>query len=197
MGCDIHMMVEVKKEINNDEKWVSYDHFRKNPYYGVLEDEDELQRVDLYDARNYVAFSQLCGVRSYFDDSPRISEPRWIPSDSCDYIKGEVKKWDGDAHSHSFATLADIVRFRATLAPTKFKGMISQQQAMELDEHGKKPDSWFAWTSNDSYVHREWDDLVDALKPIQEALEQRAIENWWHKDNIEPENIRIVFFFDN
>ncbi|MDH1758404.1 hypothetical protein [Citrobacter braakii] len=29
MGCDIHMMVEVKRSINGEEKWVNYDHFRK------------------------------------------------------------------------------------------------------------------------------------------------------------------------
>lgn len=197
MGCDIHMMVEVKKTINNDEKWVSYDHFRKNPYFGVFDDEDELERVDLYSSRNYVTFSQLCGVRSYFDDSPRISNPRGVPSDSCNYISDEVKKWDGDGHSHSFATLAEIIAFRANLAPTKFKGMISQQQARELDNEGKKPESWCGWTSNDSYVHREWEDVVDALKPIEDALEKRALENWWHKDSIQAENIRIVFFFDN
>lgn len=197
MGCDIHMMVEAKMTVNGDEKWVSYDHFRKNPYFGVFEDEGELERVDIYSSRNYVAFSQLCGVRSYFDDSPRISEPKGIPSDSCDYIVNEVKAWDCDGHSHSFATLAEIKEFRASLAPTKFKGMISERQAKELDDEGKLPESWCAWTSSDSHVYREWVDVVDALKPIEEALELRALERWWHKDNIEPENIRIVFFFDN
>ncbi len=34
MGCDIHMMVEVKRSINDEEKWVNYDHFLMNPWHG-------------------------------------------------------------------------------------------------------------------------------------------------------------------
>lgn len=197
MGCDIHMMVEIKRSINNETKWVNYDHFRKNPYFGVYEDEEELQRIDLNRDRSYVAFSQLCGVRSYTDSSPRISEPRGIPEDCCQYIKDEVESWGCDGHSHSFATLSEIRKFRESLKPTKLKGMISPEQAKKLDEEGEKPQSWCGWTSNDSWVHREWEDLIDALKPIEEALENRALEHWWHKDHVEPDNIRIVFFFDN
>ena len=47
------------------------------------------------------------------------------------------------------------------------------------------------------FVFREWEDTVDALKYIHEALESRALELWWLEKNIIPENIRIVFFFDN
>lgn len=63
MGCDIHMMVEVKRSINGEEKWVNYDHFRKNPWYGNDDGEREFERIDLESSRNYAAFSQLCGVR--------------------------------------------------------------------------------------------------------------------------------------
>lgn len=73
MGCDIHMMVEVKRSINGEEKWVNYDHFRKNPWYGNDDGEREFERIDLESSRNYAAFSQLCGVRAYADETPKIS----------------------------------------------------------------------------------------------------------------------------
>lgn len=38
---------------------------------------------------------------------------------------------------------------------------------------------------------------LDGLKAIHEALEQRAIEYFLSPENINPQNIRIVFFFDN
>lgn len=197
MGCDIHMMVEVKMHVNDVEKWVNFDHFRKNPYFGVFDDESEYERVDLCSNRNYAAFSQLCGVRAYSEESPKIADPRGMPSDASDYCADEAKRWDGDAHSHSYATLKEIRDFRASIKPTPIKVMVSPEQAKDFDESGITPKSWCAWTSNDSFVYREWEDVIDALKAIHEAMEARAIERWWHTDNVEPDNIRIVFFFDN
>lgn len=197
MGCDIHMIVEVKRTVNGKTKWFNYDHFRKNPYFGEFEDEREWERIDLCRDRNYIAFSQLCGVRAYTEKSPRISEPRGVPGDCCDYAREEIERWDSDGHSHSFVTLAEIREFRENLKPTPLNGMISPEQVRDLDEQGKTPESWCRWTSNDSWVYREWESKIDALKSIQGALEQRALEHWWLKENIEPDNIRIVFFFDN
>ena len=197
MGCDIHMIVEVKQTVNGKTKWFNYDHFRKNLYFGEYEDEREWERIDLCRDRNYIAFSQLCGVRAHVENSPRISEPRGVPEDCCDYTREEIEHWGSDGHSHSFVTLAEIRDFRENLKPTPLNGMISPEQARELDEKGKTPESWCGWTSNDSWVYREWESKIDALKSIHEALEQRALERWWLKENIEPDNIRLVFFFDN
>ncbi|HDL4945229.1 TPA: hypothetical protein PXC80_001028 [Escherichia coli] len=196
MGCDIHMMVEVKRSINGEEKWVNYDHFRKNLWYGNDDGEREFERIDLESSRNYAAFSQLCGVRAYADETPKISEPRGIPDDACDYTKQVSEEWGCDGHSHSYVSLAEIREFRTNLTPMPFKGMISEKQAADLDK-GIKPDLWCGWTSMPGFVFREWEDTVDALKNIHESLESRALELWWLEKNIIPENIRIVFFFDN
>ncbi|HBY5418639.1 hypothetical protein POY32_27605 [Klebsiella michiganensis] len=196
MGCDIHMMVELKRSVNDKEIWVNYDHFRKNPYFGEFDDEDEYVRIELNSLRSYVAFSQLCGVRAYSKDTPMISEPRGIPDDASEYTKRVSSEYGLDGHSHSYVTLAEIRDFRANLKPMPFKGMISTEQAADLDK-GITPDTWCGWTSAAGYVHREWIEVVDGLKEIGEALESRALEFWPNKKYVNPENIRIVFFFDN
>ncbi|WP_240116258.1 hypothetical protein [Erwinia endophytica] len=138
MGCDIHMMVEIKHAVDGKESWVNYDHFRKNPYFGQPE-EAEYLRIELCADRNYAAFSQLCGVRSYSEETPKISDPRGIPDDACEYTKSISEHWGDDGHSHSYATLAEIRAFRADLQPMPFNGMITTEQAAELDDKGIPP----------------------------------------------------------
>lgn len=154
MGCDIHMTVEVK----SDGEWKNYDHFRRNTSFGKYDDEEEFELVELCTDRNYRAFSQLCGVRSYkSDDDRKISEPKGKPDDACSYSKKLAEQWEGDAHSHSYVTLKEIIDFRRKIT-----------------------------NSNN-----------DHLKFIHDQLVRRAIEFWFGENYIEPENIRIVFFFDN
>ena len=54
MGCDIHMYVEYKKELpikdskEREEKWISGDYFKPNPFKDVWEDEEKLERMEMY-----------------------------------------------------------------------------------------------------------------------------------------------------
>lgn len=111
MGCDIHMCVEVKRNINSVERWISADHFSLNPYFDPHNPfESQYELVGLFTVRNYEAFGCLAGVRSY-DDSPRIDNPRGVPVDAAVTTLGDIARWDDDGHSHSYVTLREVVEF--------------------------------------------------------------------------------------
>jgi hypothetical protein len=59
-----------------------------------------------YEERNYQLFSILADVRG--DYSP-IVEPRGIPEDASTGYKYMCDRWDGDAHSHSYYTLTELL----------------------------------------------------------------------------------------
>ena len=201
MGCDIHGFMEVRKTVNGEKKWVSADLFKKNEYFDTDEDEPEFRVVDAFGDRNYAAFAQLCGVRDYSDDNPKISEPRGIPDDVAEVAKAEFERWDGDGHSHSYVTLRDVIDFRESLTETVVTGMISAEQAKALDEGGEVPRSWCGWTSRDGYVKRSWKVMFDPLKELEEVMRERLREFLWcwtdESINENAENIRYVFCFDN
>jgi hypothetical protein len=202
MGCDIHGFVEVKKTVNGAEKWVCADYFKKKEYYDPEDSSDpEYVVVDAFGSRNYAAFSQLCGVRSFADENPKVSEPRGVPEDSNQAIKQQVEQWDGDGHSHSFVTLRDVIDFRKGLEQTKICGMISPDMAEKLDESGEEPTMWCQATRDESWVYREWTVFIDPLEELESVLRQRAKEFLWafneESQNEASEKIRYVFFFDN
>ena len=91
MGCDIHMISQVKR----DGIWITYD-------------------ANIYDNRNYALFGILAGVRG--KEFPTISEPKGLPDDlEADpedrgysyYIDGH---WLGD-HSTSYLSLTELERY--------------------------------------------------------------------------------------
>lgn len=130
MGCDIHFFTErystdnnydgprdISEERNiklgtllNDDKveprWVSADKWS-------YEDDGEDSYWDLsyndrfYRGRNYSLFEILAGVRG--DDDNAIEPPRGIPDDASLGYKTVSDRWDGDAHSHSYFTLDELL----------------------------------------------------------------------------------------
>jgi len=125
MGCDCHVYMERwtnsnkydgPKDLAEDRdnklnellenepttfRWVSVDKWN---YDG---DEWRTNWQDLYyDERNYQLFSILADVRG--DYSP-IVEPRGIPEDASTGYKYMCDRWGGDAHSHSYYTLTELL----------------------------------------------------------------------------------------
>ena len=198
MGCDIHMCVEVKRNINGVERWVSADHFSLNPYFdGVDTDEEQYRIVGLFTDRNYAAFDCLAGVRSYNDDSPRIDNPRGVPADAAATTLADIAKWDGDGHSHSYVTLREVIEFNGRKFEREVSGMVDPETARALDTDGTEPRSWCGWTSREDYVQRSWKQQVDALTGLEDAMRQRLVETMWRDDPDFHDKIRIVFWFDN
>lgn len=92
MGADIHGVLQER-----------YSSHSKTWYTTALID----------NARNYVLFAALAGVRNYWDVKP-ISEPRGLP-DSFDEEKAEkladaISAYWGD-HSHSWLSIKELVNW--------------------------------------------------------------------------------------
>lgn len=185
MGCDIHLFIEKRV----DGKWEPVK--GGNPYFGIWADEPkESYNGWFYNSRNYSLFAVLAGVRNNYDIKP-IAEPKGLPTDISDIVKTDSDRWDCDGHSHSWLTLKELLDYDINKTIT-VKGMISPVQYASLNQ-GITPTSWCGWTNQEDYINAEW----------QEAL-NNFVEFFW-KENVpqlqaltdNPEDIRIVFWFDN
>ena len=125
MGCDCHVYMERWTNSNKYDGPKDLAEDRDNKLNELLENEPTTFRwvsVDkwkydgdgwrinwedhYYDGRNYQLFSILADVRG--DYSP-IVEPRGIPEDASTGYKYMCDRWDGDAHSHSYYTLTELL----------------------------------------------------------------------------------------
>jgi hypothetical protein len=126
MGCDIHFFTErftkdsitsgpvdiseqrdikissILDEQELEPRWVTADVW-------ILEDDEWEIYERFYDgSRSYHLFGVLAGVRTC-DYDETICEPRGIPQDASGAYKYMCNKWDGDAHSHSYFTLEELL----------------------------------------------------------------------------------------
>jgi hypothetical protein len=196
MGCDIHLYTEKIKSVNGVDKWVNCDHWKLNPYFGDDEYEPELELISLYSGRNYTLFAVLAGVRG----RDEICLPRGLPDDVSDIVKKNSDRWDGDGHSHSYFTLAELKEYYKNNSHTSHNGFINKRQIKELDEDGITPYSWSEW-SGPNLQYREWKE-DSSLKPLVESLDKRMRDEFWVQEEVEDttkwdSKIRIVFWFDN
>lgn len=125
MGCDIHLMAEIKSERSwfkrtffpKKSHWINIDKWSKNPDFGKYENEPEIHiaREDRFytGGRNYNLFSALCGVRSFSfsGNPPRISNPKGVPKDASPSYLQMVEQWNSDGHSHNWNTLRELEAF--------------------------------------------------------------------------------------
>jgi len=89
MGCDIHLTVE--KKFNN--KWVMV---------------NRIERPAPASERDYNFFAALAGVRSYSDDDME-GVPKGLPPDLSESTALFYDEWYGDAHSASWAPMAEAI----------------------------------------------------------------------------------------
>lgn len=207
MGCDIHVYTEYKKNLpikdsqEIEDKWVSGDYFKLNPFKDIWDEEEELDKIHLYKGRNYGLFATLAGVRDYTETITPVSEPKGMPEDCCDYVKRENKSWSGDGHTHSWLTLKEIRDYQSTCPSLPRTGLISPEDIAALDNEGIHPESWCQGTNQAGWERREWVEKNETLVPLIDAMQKRAKElmqyEWQEYDFGNDENIRIVFWFDN
>lgn len=124
MGCDIHFFVERWTSSNDylgprdleddrDQKisevldapvrhrWVSADKWQIEDGQWHIDWDDEY-----YNGRNYQLFSLLAGVRGDLDP---IIQRRGIPEDASTGYLYKCNQWEGDAHSHTYYTLDELL----------------------------------------------------------------------------------------
>ena len=136
MGCDIHTFIEYKHK--QDTEW-------KNGNLYTKGSEGFEKTFMKSESRNYNLFTALANVRG----TGGICDPRGLPNDVSREAFLAVSSWEGDAHSTSHFTLAELI------------------------EH--------------SYEFPIIVELMNELEYYATVLDH----------SITPENIRIIFWFDN
>ena len=224
MGCDIHMFAEKRNIITKMWEKIGevFDYAYFNPDKPVSE-YNTPKTDEPFHNRSYNTFAILADVRngSGFagiktgEGFNPISEPRGLPEDVSEEIFDESDKWDGDGHSHSFFTVKELKEYdwnqitglRGTISlqqyqaikkgdnPGSYSGSISGPKIITIsmekaDAHILNPDP--SYERFDVYVDYHWNELYkdsasrfyNTTIPALEALG-------------DPEDVRIVFFFDN
>jgi hypothetical protein len=206
MGCDIHMILQIKK----------------NGKFETLKD------FIVGDYRSYNAFAVLANVRNGYgfagcdtgDEWPYISEPRGLPDDfliNDDYrllVNGE-EIWLGE-HSHSYLTLDEIDTFLESKIRNmqyKKRGVITRETYLKIKKGELlEPDDWSGDvygspvikilpqdelnTPKYTHVKYEWVvsgyDFQQCLFSDVEKMKKVAQDN-----NLQWDEVRIVFGFDS
>ncbi len=153
-----------------------------------------------YDTRSYDLFGILADVRNgsgfggcdLGDGFIPIVEPRGVPDDASPAFKEEVESWGGNAHSTSWITVKELLEYDWNQT-TKKRGYVLHEEAKRMSESGGCPEAGHCgWTNRPGYTQAEWsatyrdcvERFVDEVIPQLQALGA-------------PEDVRIVFFFDN
>jgi hypothetical protein len=189
MGCDIHLFVE--KKIS--EKWECLNEIEDNE--GTL---STSYKKEIYHERNYSLFALLAGVRNSAGVKP-ISEPRGLPEDVSEIVKRISDQWNDDGHSHSYYTLKELLDFSADNL-VKEQGYMPEERWIAFQESLKTPTPDYdlrfpfaGWANSGlGWEHHEWS--VPA-KEISSTFFVDVLNKLKQMGN--PEEIRIVFWFDN
>lgn len=186
MGCDIHLYVEKKTK----GKW---QHIAGN----------------FYDSRNYETFAILADVRNGNGIKP-ISPPKGLPIDVSKAVRQESDNWGRDGHSHSYLTMQELSGFDWKQV-VYIGGIVDEQDYHLFKKTGHPPQSWCQGVSGpnievvtpeemekpntngkDRFCRIRWpmvyNDEVDS--GFVEMLEEL-------KEMGKPDEVRIVFWFDN
>lgn len=193
MGCDIHIYRE--KRVNG--AWVTADRWEEYDY-GDGEKGIEVPWQESFTDRNYNLFGLLsAGVRSEYAFS---FTARGIPFNACKEVAECSARWGVDGHSHSYLYLHELKDMREYLnsATIIISGMKDAKELALLKEsiESGNPDygllyPYCKWSSRSDYV--EFDIEVPAALIIGGGLD-KIISTF---DDVDGDNHRIVFFFDN
>ena len=175
MGCDIHSFAERRNKETN--KWEKVeDAFTLDSYDKELMKKDKDEHP--FDWHSYSLFAFLADVRNY-DHCEPLAEPKGIPKDVCEEIRSEWERWEGDGHSASFFTAKELSDF--DYEKTFWNRRVTKQTApncfngASLAEEGE----------GTVLTYRE--NLGEMFFTHLEELKALG----------EPEDVRIVFWFDS
>jgi len=175
MGCDIHSHAEVKRP---DGTWRNVGKiFPVNGpiWAGIIKSDFE----EPFYPRNYGVFGFLANVRNYSCVTP-IAEPKYaIPEDAAPETQRAYEEWEGDAHSASWLTLEQLLAVDySTIA---WNRRVMKQTA---------PKCW-----NGAALAEEGEGTHESLRDFLGELFFAHLETL--KTLGKPEDVRVVFWFDN
>lgn len=178
-----------------------------------------------YDGRNYDLFAILADVRNgrgsggikTGEGFNPIAEPKGLPNDVSAEVKKHSDDWYGDGHSHSYFTVKELKDYDWGQITMK-RGSISLSEYKRIKESGVSPDSWSGSISggNIETVDEQTADRLLKGETIEELTGKQIWVNYhWsilYSDHAKffledtmptleklgkPEDVRIVFWFDN
>jgi len=226
MGCDIHLHVEVRRDgkwthyasddaVDDDPRRV-VDEWGGVGLAGASGEIDWELRCDFDVGRNYALFAMLSGVRDYGGGTVPVAEPRGVPDDASPETAADAAEWDADGHTHSWLTLAELDAYDWCGARTE-SGLVPFAAYVAHKESGAMPDTWCQGTNmpvvttaqademlragempaRNTFVEYTWqtkrrDDATHFVESFLPSLRDVA-----KKFNVGPEDVRIVFWFDN
>jgi hypothetical protein len=218
MGCDIHSVAEVKvgESKYGEEFWEKAKCQFNSGYDNKAVDEPIYQRnYDLFailaDVRNGCGFA---GVKTGSGFEP-ITNPRGIPEDACTVIKAMCWDYGSDGHSHSHITLKELLEYDWKGQKTLHQGYVSLEVYKQFKETGN-PYPYSGGVGGRSVIHVDNDEMDKLIKndSFVEGKQYYTLIEWeaTYYDSCKhfvditipeleklgkPEDVRIVFFFDN
>jgi len=173
MGCDIHSHAE--RRVGG--KWeVVKDAFTlgdfDKEYYNK-------ERGDSpFDWRSYSMYGFLAGVRNYSCCDP-IAEPRGIPDDTTSEVREDYEGWGSDAHTPSFLTAKELLDFDYD------KPLWNRRISKQLSDN--------VWTGVG--LAEEGEGTIESYREFLGEFFFVHLEDLTKLGD--PEDVRIVFWFDN
>jgi len=173
--------------------------------------------------RNYNTFSILADVRNgrglagvrTGDGFVPIADPKGVPDDASEDYLEEVARWDCDGHSHSWLTLKEILDYDWDQT-TMLQGTVSSITYRKWRDAGRSgfPEGYSGgvWGKDVKNVsNEEMDKLIDEGRATNNHFTQVSWKVSYRecakafldrielikKRHLKPENVRLVFFFDN
>lgn len=172
----------------------------------------------LGNVRNGYGFA---GVITHKPVEPFFAE-RGVPQDASPEYKAEVESWDCDGHSHSYATLAELKAAPWDSVGLEQIGFLDTKEYERIRGTNEYPEQWcgnasgpFVQKITADVYEREYRNVIEDkatdddemmsiyiywrwMEPLTHAISEFVDETIPALEKLgEPENVRIVFFFDN
>lgn len=203
MGCDIHVYMEERVRTSEYPQgiWMSTDKwsFQRNhlilPENGIPQMEVEYEDF-IYTARNYLLFSILAGVRNHYGITP-ISAPKGLPEDVSEVIKAAYKYMKKELHSASHLTLEELMAYdwdtvfeREHIVKNELDALTQFREKVVRMEDSREGLIAIVETP----VRKHVESFLEVIETMKQNL---YINKDFPEDNVEPKDIRMVFWFDN
>jgi hypothetical protein len=134
-------------------------------------------------------FALLANVRG--TNSTGFGYPRGLPTDTSELVYQISEGWGNEGHSHSHLYLRELMDFNWKGGSLGVSGFVTPEQAAEYKATGKPPSGWCAGTTDPTAVELKWKiNIGQYCKGFTYLIKEL-------KELGKPEDVRIIFWFDN